>query len=49
MSAILVKIPPAIRRAHAAQRFADGKPEEAVPDDIARNKEQDDNHHDQFE
>ena len=45
MSAILVKIPPAIRRADAPRDSPMAKPRKQYPDDLAGNKEKDDNHH----
>ncbi len=39
MSAILVKMPPAIRRADAPERFADGEAQEADADDLPRHEQ----------
>jgi len=47
MSAILVKMPPN-SQCRSAQRFADRKADEARPRIIARNKEQNHQHHQEF-
>ncbi len=49
MSAILVKIPPQIRRARGAQGLADGKADEGSTRHFAGHEDQDDEHHDELD
>ena len=48
MSAILVKMPPPMRKAARAERFADGKTDEARAGQFARDEQQDADHAEQF-
>ena len=49
MSAILVKMPPAMRRAEAPSDSPMAKPRKQIADDLRGDEQQDDDHHDQFE
>ena len=49
MSAILVKMPPAMRSAAAPERLADGEAEEAGAGDLAGHEQQDDEHDEQLD
>jgi len=48
MSAILVKIPPAMRSADAPSDSPMAKPRKAETDDLLRQSQQDEHHHDEF-
>ena len=49
MSAILVKMPPAMRRAEAPSDSPMAKPRKQIADDLPRHEQQDDDHHHQLE
>ena len=49
MSAILVKMPPAIRSAEAPSDSPMAKPRKQIADDLRDHEQQDDDHHHQFE